>query len=299
MAARIMAGAFGGLTSGAITAVIGDVFAPSIRGTATGAVMSAFAVASITGLPAGLTLANFYGRQAPFFALAALSAAIWILVAVRLPHVRHHLDGEHAAEAKHSFRVVLENPRQLVAMAFSVAMVCGTFVIIPFIGPFMTLNVGRRDEDLPWIYMTAGVCTLVSLNVIGRLTDRIGARVMFQVLASCALLMTLVITNLPPVSLAVSCVLTALFMVSASGRMVPAQATLIGCARPQERGAFLSLNNAFQQFAVGAAPMVGGYLLTKADDGSLIGYSHVGLVGIMFTLTSLILFRFLRPAAET
>ena len=57
-----LGGRFGGMTAGAITAVIGDVFPPAC-GTAMGAVMSAFAVASITGLPAGLTLANFYGYK--------------------------------------------------------------------------------------------------------------------------------------------------------------------------------------------------------------------------------------------
>ena len=49
------------------------------KGRATGAVISSFAVASIAGLPAGLMLAEWFGRGAPFVALAGLSALVWLL----------------------------------------------------------------------------------------------------------------------------------------------------------------------------------------------------------------------------
>src|SRR5207244_3686776 len=63
---RTLAGVFGGLAAVAIMTVIGDLFPPEKRGRATGAITSAFAVASIVGLPLGLVLAEWYGRGAPF-----------------------------------------------------------------------------------------------------------------------------------------------------------------------------------------------------------------------------------------
>ena len=62
LVSRTLAGAFGGTAAVALLTVIGDVFPPEKRGRATGAVISAFAVASILGLPAGLLLAERYGR---------------------------------------------------------------------------------------------------------------------------------------------------------------------------------------------------------------------------------------------
>src|SRR5262249_61045957 len=88
---RTLAGGFGGLGAVAIMTVIGDLFPPEKRGRATGAITSAFAVASIVGLPLGLVLAEWYGRGAPFIALAVLSGVIWLVAALRLPPVREHL----------------------------------------------------------------------------------------------------------------------------------------------------------------------------------------------------------------
>jgi predicted MFS family arabinose efflux permease len=54
VAARAIAGAFGGVTGATILAIIGDVIPEFRRGAPMGMVMSAFSVASIFGVPAGL-----------------------------------------------------------------------------------------------------------------------------------------------------------------------------------------------------------------------------------------------------
>ena len=51
--ARVATGAFGGILGGMAMAIIGDVFPEQRRG-ATGILMSAFAVASVVGVPFGL-----------------------------------------------------------------------------------------------------------------------------------------------------------------------------------------------------------------------------------------------------
>src|SRR5205823_945439 len=94
LVARVAAGAFGGVLAVAVLAIIGDVFADYRRGTATGVVMSAFSVASIVGVPAGLLAASRFGLGAPFTILAALSAATWVLAAWLLPPLRGHLGGK-------------------------------------------------------------------------------------------------------------------------------------------------------------------------------------------------------------
>src|SRR5690242_19911893 len=74
--ARTVAGAFGGVVAATTLAIIGDVFADSRRGRAMGVIMSAFSVALIVGVPAGLYLANRLGWRSTFGVLGLVSAVV-------------------------------------------------------------------------------------------------------------------------------------------------------------------------------------------------------------------------------
>src|SRR5687768_7538784 len=65
IAARAIAGAFGGPATSLSLSIVADVVPPERRGKALGAVMGAFAVASVIGVPAGLELARKGGWQLP------------------------------------------------------------------------------------------------------------------------------------------------------------------------------------------------------------------------------------------
>ena len=56
LAARVVTGAFGGILGGLAMAIVGDVFPEETRRAATGSLMSAFALASVGGVPFGLLL---------------------------------------------------------------------------------------------------------------------------------------------------------------------------------------------------------------------------------------------------
>ena len=292
--ARALAGMFGGLAASTIMAIIGDLIAPRLRGRATGIVMSAFAVASIAGLPAGLSLAVWLGRGAPFIALAGLSLAVLAMVQWRLPSVRGHME----AERKNSFVEfwgIVTTPNYWTAFLFTFTMVLGTFTMIPFIGPYMTSNVGRAESDLPIIYFFAGLCTLVSMNIFGRIADRVNRKNMYLVMAGMTIVMTLIISNLTPLPLWLMVMLISCFMVCASGRMIPAQALIIGVPEPRNRGAFMSLNTAVQHLGTGIAPIIGGAFMVKNEAGQLIGYPTVGIIAALTAVGSIILARFLVP----
>src|SRR5690606_3776686 len=59
-AARVAAGAFGGILGRMAMTTIGDVFPDERRGRATGSLMSGFALASVVGGPFGLSLGTNY-----------------------------------------------------------------------------------------------------------------------------------------------------------------------------------------------------------------------------------------------
>lgn len=294
LVSRTLAGAFGGTAAVALMAVIGDVFPPEKRGRATGAVISAFAVASIAGLPAGLMLAEWYGRGAPFVALAGVSVAVWLLAWVQLPPVRGHLTAERPNRWD-EFAEVVRHRDHIGAFAFTFFLVLGTFTVASFIGPYLTATNGWTEGQLSQIYFVAGTCTLLGMTAVGRLSDRIPRLPLFRVLGFGALVMAVVVTNLPAGPLWVAAVTMSAFMVFAAGRMVPVQAMLLGVAAPKNRGAFMSVNTAVQHAATGLAPLIAGSLVTVAD-GRMTGYPLVGLVAAGTAAVSLALAGLLRPA---
>jgi predicted MFS family arabinose efflux permease len=140
LVSRTLAGAFGGTAAVALMSVIGDVFPPEKRGRASGAVMSSFAVASIAGLPAGLLLAEHFGRGAPFVALAILGAGVWLIALVKLPPIRGHLTVQRPDRWDEFAKVVCDR-RHLWAFAFTFFLVMGAFSVGSFIGPYLaTVN---------------------------------------------------------------------------------------------------------------------------------------------------------------
>jgi predicted MFS family arabinose efflux permease len=122
---------------------------------------------------------------------------------------------------------------------------------------------------------------------------------LFRIFGTAALVMGIVLTNLPATPLYVAAVAMSAFMVCATGRFVPAQAMIIGVAEPRVRGSFMSLNNAVQHLATGTASTIAGLLIGQTDDGKLTGFPMVGLLAAAAAAISLVLGGLLRPAANS
>jgi predicted MFS family arabinose efflux permease len=297
LVARTLAGVFGGVAAVALMSVIGDVFPPAKRGRATGAVISSFAVASIVGLPVGLQLSGWYGRGAPFVALAGLSAVVWLVGLVRLPRLRAHLE----LERRHpwaEFLAVVREPNHRWGFAFSFFLVLGTFTVASFLAPVLCSVNGWGEAELSEIYFIGGACTLLGTNLVGRLADRVPRLGLFRVLGGGALVMAVVVSTLPPTTVLVAAAALSAFMVFAAGRMVPAQAMMLGAAAPAVRGAFMSLNTFVQHVATGLAPMIAGWLVTETPDRKLHGFPLVGLVSAAAAAVSLVLAGGLKPVPQ-
>jgi predicted MFS family arabinose efflux permease len=148
------------------------------------------------------------------------------------------------------------------------------------------------------IYFAAGACTLLATTVIGRLTDRFSRLMLFRILGGAALVMAIVISNLTVISLWIAALAVSGFMVCAAGRMIPAQAMMLGASVPATRGAFMSLNTAVQHLATGLAPMIAGAIIVETPDKKLAGFPIVGLVSAATAAVSLLLAGRMRPAPQ-
>ncbi len=298
VAARFFAGAFGGVVGAVILAIVGDVVPMERRGAAMGMVMSSFSVASIIGVPLGIYAAVLYSWHVPFFAIAVVSAIILIVAAVITPPLRGHM--EHATDEHPVARTwaVMVHPDHQKAYLFMAALTCAGFMIFPPMPTYMVFNVGLTEKQLGLIYLCGGLCTLFSMNWIGRWADRAGKLKVFTIMSLIAGVPILVMTNLPRVPVPVAlCVSTAL-MICMSGRFVPAMAMATGAVEAAYRGGFMSINSAVQQLSLGLTSYVSGLILGETSNHEVIHFPVNGVISIICTYTCIYLARFLKAAPE-
>ena len=298
VAARVVAGAFGGVAGALILAIIGDVVPEERRGAAMGLVMSSFSVASICGVPIGLLLANSLNWHWPFFVLAGLSFVVLWASAHILPPLREHL---HHARNQHPVArtlAVLSHTDHQMAFVFMALLSFTGFVVFPNIANYMVWNVGLTEHQLPLIYLAGGLFTVFSLNWIGRWADRSGKLRVFTLMSLAATIPILALTNLPRVPLVVAVAVSTLLMVCMSGRMVPAMALMTASIEARYRGGFMSINSSVQQFASGVAAYVSGQVLTQNPSGELVHFPALGVASIVCALTCIYLARFLKMPLE-
>ncbi len=292
--ARAGAGAFGGVLSASVFAIVGDVIPDSRRGAAMGTVMSAFSLAAVAGVPIGLVLANAFGWRAPFLLLAALGLAILLVAARYVPRLQGHVHHAQGRSAWAQFAEVFRRPNHLHAFALVGTLTVGAFSVIPFISPFMVANVGLTLGDLPWIYLSGGLMTLFTARLFGRLADRHGKRRVFVAVASMSAVPILLVTHLPPAPLALALGVTTLFMVFVSGRFVPAMAMITASVEPRLRGSFMSVNASVQQLGSAVATLGAGLVIGRTASGALTHYGSVGVFAACATLAAVLIGRRLR-----
>jgi predicted MFS family arabinose efflux permease len=296
LAARVLTGAFGGLLGGLALAIVGDVFPEERRGRATGVLMSAFALASVAGVPTGIYLGNTYGWQVPFLVLAALATPVLLIAIAALPALRDHLRHGGHAQPFMTIYQTFSRRHHLRAFALTMSIMLGGFAVIPYVSVYLVSNAGVAERSLPLVFVTGGLLTLVGSPLIGRLADHHGKLPVFRIVATVAAVLMVVVTNLPRVPLAVAVGVVGTLMLCNAGRMVAALAMVTGSVATRSRGGFMSANSAVQQLSAGLGAYIAGRILVKASDGSLQRFDRVGWLALVMTLLSLWLAGRVRPA---
>ncbi|EMO75003.1 transporter, major facilitator family protein [Leptospira kirschneri str. 200801925] len=153
--ARIVSGSFGGILSSVIFAIVGDVIAMDRRGRAMGAIMGAFSVSSVIGIPLGLKVAEFYGWNMSFAGIVFLSLPILVLMYYHLPSIPpFQSTGEDPVK---DFLRIFTYKRYMASYMLIMFVILGGFTVIPFIAPYMERNVGIPKENISWIYFLEGL----------------------------------------------------------------------------------------------------------------------------------------------
>ena len=280
IAARLLAGVFGGPASSVALAIIADVVPSKRRGRALGIVMSGFAVASVFGVPLSLELARHLGWRAPFFAVAALGLVVNAGALLQLPPIRFQMSAPGLRSRIWDF---LRDPNVLFTLAGTFTVMVSSFCIVPNLSAYLQHNRGYPRGQLSALYLAGGSISFVVPRIAGRYLDRIGAtRVASAGSALFALiLLGTFVLELPQLP---SMVIFAGFSTGTAVRNVALNTLSSRVPLPHERARFMSLQSAMQHLAAAFGAGLGSVLLTELPNGQLGGMQVVASIAIVVGL---------------
>ena len=294
LGARILAGLFGGIIGAQVFSIVADLFVYERRGRAMGAVMSAFAVASILGVPISLYLTNLFkfNWHVPFILIGSLGILLVPLIIKFIPAMTNHIKEKEDGESRFKALItVCKISAQRSALIFSGFLMMGHFLIIPFINPYMEFNKGFSKDLTPMIYLVGGMASFIAAIFLGRFSDKAGKLPVFSWSVFFSLFMVMLITGMPNVPFSLVLAFFAVWFILATGRAVTAQAMISEVVKAEQRGSFMSVNGSIQQLGSGIAALSAGAIVVTEKSGRIINYNWVGYLSVLVLLSSLILGR--------
>ena len=277
---RAMAGAAGGMLSGAAVSYVGDYFAYARRGWATGWVMSGIAFGLILGIPLGRVLAASSSFRTPFLAFSALMAVAFVLIwrVVPQPDVELEPDRVTVMGSLRRYRDLLKVSAVRVASLTYFLMYLSLSLLIVYLPQWLTtqfplgvelfgrpLRIAGADIDfIATLFLAGGAASVLTGPAAGSLSDRIGRKPL--ILASCFGLA--VVTSAVTFAVTERWVAYPLYIAIMglfAMRMSPLQALLTALVPDRLRGTLMSLAIAVGQTGTGIGASVAG--LTYAGSG--------------------------------
>ncbi|TAD93848.1 MAG: MFS transporter [Bacteroidetes bacterium] len=297
MAARVVAGLFGGLIGAQVLSIVADLFAYEKRGRAMSWLMTAFSMASVVGVPLSLYMARFFSWHAPFYFIVAMGLVVLLLVLRHVPAITSHMQASKPPiSPMQTLSNVFSVPAQRAALLFSGAIMVGHFIIIPFINPYMEFNLGFSKTQTPLIYIVGGTVTIFSSIFWGRLADKHGKLRIFTITGLLSTIPVIFITQMPNWPLWLVLVPFAFWFGLANGRTISMQAMVSQVVKPEHRGSFLSFNSSVQQLFTGIATSLAGLIVTSGPNHKLLHYNWLGYISVAVILICLLLVRRLKVA---
>lgn len=286
IAARIVTGLFGGVIGSISMAIVADLFPIQKRGRVMGFMQMGFGASQVLGIPISLYIANAWGWQTPFLMIVVLASIVWLIVLIKLKPVTKHLDEKNEKNAiTHLWHTISQKHYRIGFLSTAILSI-GGFMMMPWGSAFAINNLHITQQQLPIIFMVSGVSSLISMPLIGKLSDTMDKFKIFLVASVIMIIMVLIYTNLTPVPFALIILFNIFFMMSMMSRMVPAMALTTGLPKMHDRGAFMSINASLQQIAGGVAAAVGGMIVVQKDKFSPL--EHYNTLGIVISVLSVI-----------
>ena len=278
LAARVVTGLFAGVVASTVNAVAADVFAYEVRGRVMGFIQAAFAGSQVLGIPIGIFLGNQFGWHGPFRAIAVAGLLAAVAMAVWLGPVAGHLRGRAEVNPLRHLLRVAATPRYLAGFAATMLTATGGYMLAPFAPVFMVHNLGVGREALPLVFMAGGAAGLLAGPLLGRLADSVGKFRVLSVANALQLAFLVWFTHLGPTPFMVVAAAQCALSVLISVRMSSTMAIVSGVPAAADRGAYMAVSAALQQFSGGVAAWVAGMVVVVSASGRIENYPAFGWI---------------------
>ncbi len=275
LAARALAGACGGMLSGAAVSYVGDYFPYERRGWATGWVMSGIPFGIVIGVPLGRVLAAGLGYLTPFIAFAGLMAVAFVLILLVVP--QPDVDTEQSRMTFlgtiEGYVKLLAKPDVLAASLTFFLMYLGLSLLVVYLPEWLTnqfaLEVslfgkpfqafGLDIDFIATLFLVGGLAGVIAGPLAGSASDTLGRKPLILVSCVGLVFVTLALTYVVTERWVAYPIYIGIMMLF-SMRMSPLQALLTAIVPASQRGSFLSLTIAIGQMGTALGAVVAGLL---------------------------------------
>lgn len=286
LVSRIVAGVFGGVMSGITFATVTDFFRYEIRGRVMGFIQMAFSASQILGIPLGLYLAHIWSWHVPFYFIVGIGLInIGMLVKFMKPIPSKTIPGEKSSYFQ-VIKRVFTNKNYLVAFSTTFFLATGGFILQPYVTPHLVFDLNYAEDQLPYVFFSAGIATLIGSPIFGKLSDSWGKYKLFVTGSLLAGICIIWFVNVPAGNLFMVAVAFSCMMLFVSSRIISATAMITAIPDASERGAFMNINSAIQQSSGGIASILGGIVLIEKEGNQ--GFENFQLLGLITFVSILI-----------
>jgi predicted MFS family arabinose efflux permease len=302
VAARVFTGIFGGVIGSISMAIVSDLFPIEKRGRVMGFLQMGFGTSQVLGIPISLYIANHFGWQSPFFLIVGMALIIWLFIVLKMKPITKHLEvKDKDTNALQHLIHTIQNRNYRIGFLTTALMSLGGFMIMPWGSVYAINNLHVTQEQLPLLFMIAGVATLLMMPLIGKISDKINKFTIFTFASAWMIIVVVIYANLGVTSFSIVVILNVLMMMGVMARMVPSVALVSELPKLQDRGAFMSVNSSLQQMAGGIAAAIGGMIVVQKDLHSPIEhYDTLAYVVSFFVILCVImLYRVQKIIKET
>jgi predicted MFS family arabinose efflux permease len=272
--ARALAGAAGGVLSGAAVAYVGDYFPYRRRGWAAGWVMTGMAFGHIIGLPAGTLIAAHLGFRVAYLAFGASMAATFLLIlrVVPQPDVARERDRLTVRKVGRAYRSLLAQTAVVSAVAVFAMTFLGNALFVIYMPTWLENGIGASPEQVASLFLVGGVANVLTAPRAGRLSDRIGRK---KVIIAASVGLALVVFSVPFLvrSYPAALVFFMLVMMLFAARVGPFQALLTQLVSGTRRGMLMSLTVGIGQLGLALGGALAAIIYQRFGYGASTGAS--------------------------
>jgi predicted MFS family arabinose efflux permease len=288
--ARVVTGIFGGVIGSISMAIVTDLFSLQQRGKVMGFIQMGFGVSQVLGIPIGLYIANEWGWNIPFLWIAVMAGIIAFTLFLKLKPITTHIALQKEQSAVRHLWHIVSSKKYRIAFLSTALLSIGGFMMMPFGSAFAINNLKITIAQLPLLFMITGVAALVSMPLIGRLSDKVNKSKIFLIATVSAIVTINIYAHYAVTSFSIVLFTNIIMMVSIMSRMIPATTLTSAIPQPQDRGAFMSINSSLQQVAGGFGAMLAGLVIVQKDNfAPLQHYDILAMVASLIMLLTIYL----------